>query len=134
MSSPFVTRWILLEMLGNMPENPPPILTANLPNPWEIDWYICTANQFDVDYALKATKTVIQVGDELWRVPRSIGPVTIDHDHWAGWHLRVEPSVAEAIALLPTLAQLVKEMHSPTASFGPAEITLLRKKIKDAGL
>lgn len=38
---------------------------------WEINWYICRDDD----------------GKELWRIAKSIGPIAIDHNHWAGWHL-----------------------------------------------
>ncbi len=39
---------------------------------WEIDWYVCTDDDS---------------GKELWRVPKAIGPLAPDHDHWASWHI-----------------------------------------------
>ena len=48
---------------------------------WEIDWFICRADAKDVEWQatrhLKKgeTRRVLSVGDELWRVPRAIGPL-----------------------------------------------------------
>lgn len=36
--------------------------------PWEIDWYECREGE-----------------KLLWRMARSIGPLSPDHNHWAGW-------------------------------------------------
>lgn len=49
--------------------------------PWEIDWYICEDDD----------------GKELWRVPTKIGPIGVDHNHWAGNHISCEPEEAQHI-------------------------------------
>jgi hypothetical protein len=72
------------------------------PGPWEIDWYICTADASDVKHAEKNGKEMA-IGDELWRVPVSIGPMTADHNHWAGWHLNADEDDARLIAAAPDL-------------------------------
>lgn len=56
------------------------------PGPWEIDWYICREGN-----------------EELWRVPRSIGPAHVDHNHWAGKHIAVDEANARLIAAAPDL-------------------------------
>jgi len=43
---------------------------AATPGRWEIDWYICR-----------------EAGEELWRVPISIGPIHPDENHWARDHI-----------------------------------------------
>ncbi len=49
----------------------------------KIDWYIMLDDE---------------TGKEAWRVPISIGPLSVEHNHWAGWHLDgLEEGDAEAI-------------------------------------
>ena len=43
---------------------------AATPGPWVIDWYVCR-----------------EAGEELWRVPKSIGPIYPDENHWARDHI-----------------------------------------------
>ncbi len=49
--------------------------------PFTIDWYNCIA-----DTKEEAEAGNCKIGDTMWRVPKSIGPLTIDHNHWAGWY------------------------------------------------
>lgn len=79
------------------------------PEPWEIDWFICRMDRNDVAYAIKEGKSNAKVGDELWRVPRSIGPIGIEHNHWAGWYLTVKPDDAYLIAAAPKLLHAANE-------------------------
>lgn len=65
--------------------------TSHTPGPWDIDWYICREGK-----------------KELWRVPRSIGPVSIDHNHWAGNHLNVSSADARLITAAPELLAALK--------------------------
>lgn len=74
--------------------------------PWHIDWYVCTADTDDVKYAKSKGRT-IKVGDELWRVPRSIGPISTNHCHWAGQHLDVSEDEAYLAAAAPVLQEAV---------------------------
>ena len=60
--------------------------------PWVIDWAEC------------------KTGDEVhWRVPRSIGPISPYHDHWAGWHLDVEEPDTYLIAAAPDLLEALEK-------------------------
>jgi hypothetical protein len=61
------------------------------PGPWEIDWYICREGD-----------------EELWRVPRSIGPAMVDHNHWARDHINVDKADAYLIAAAPELLEALK--------------------------
>lgn len=69
---------------------------------WVIDWFRCTADKADVDFAKKDGQA-LKIGDILWSVPRSIGPISIDHNHWAGDHLDITEPDARRIARLPAL-------------------------------
>ena len=76
-----------------------------------ITWYTCRANKSDVEYdkSLPPDKREnIKVGDVLWRVPHSIGPINIDHSHWAGWHLDCEESDAILIAAAPDMLDTIQ--------------------------
>lgn len=70
--------------------------------PWIIRWYVCTADPADVAHA-KTEGRKLKVGDELWRVPTSIGPITTDKNHWAGDHLDCSDDDANLAALAPEL-------------------------------
>jgi hypothetical protein len=73
-------------------------MSAHTSGPWTIDWYICREGN-----------------KELWRVPKSIGPIGIDHNHWAGHHLTVDRDDARLIAAAPTLLaalKLIADYHS----------------------
>lgn len=90
--------------------------TRYTPGPWEIRWYECTADSNDVAYAKKEGEQ-LKVGDVLWRVPYCIGPVAIDHNHWAGDHLDVGEEDAHLVATAPllyeALERLAKEANGP---------------------
>lgn len=79
--------------------------TAWTPGPWKTDWFSCTADASDVAYAHSKGRTKLKVGDPLWRVPRSIGPISIDSNHWAGDHLNVSEADACLIAEAPAMAE-----------------------------
>ena len=68
------------------------------PGPWKIDWYICR-----------------DAGKELWRVPRSIGPACVDHNHWARNHIAVDEADARLIAAAPDLLEALKSLVNSTA-------------------
>jgi hypothetical protein len=67
-------------------------MSKHTPGPWEIDWYICREGN-----------------KELWRVPRSIGPAYVDHNHWAGNYITVDEANARLIAAAPDLLDALKE-------------------------
>lgn len=95
----------------------------NAPDPANratVDWFVCRADAGDVEWArakpkptdpdykelkrqgkhLNPRNPALKIGDELWRVPLSIGPASIDRDHWSGYHLTCTPAQAERIAYL----------------------------------
>jgi hypothetical protein len=78
------------------------------PGPWTIDWYICRDNKS---------------GEELWRVPRSIGPAHVDHDHWAGAYINVDEADAHVMAaardLLTALQFAVSRVELANAEGNP---------------
>lgn len=82
--------------------------TAWTPGPWKIDWFSFTADASDVAYERSEGRTKLKVGDPLWRVPRSIGPISIDRNHWAGDHLDVSEADARLIAEAPAMAEALE--------------------------
>ena len=95
------------------------------PGPWNVDWYIQYSDG----------------GSEVWRVPRSIGPISADHNHWSGPHLDCgenEEGEANArlIAAAPELVEALKELYD--ASFGAyvsaGEIDRARAALEKAGV
>jgi hypothetical protein len=93
--------------------------------PWEIEWYICQADEGDVQHAktrkLKRgeTRRDLKVGDELWRVPTRIGPISSEHNHWSGTSLACNVAdamfVKEAHSLLPLMADRIEELEAKLA-------------------
>lgn len=63
------------------------------PGPWEIRWYECRADREDVK-----AKSAKRVGDLLWRVPKQIGPISAEENHWARLHLDVSEEDSSLIA------------------------------------
>lgn len=74
---------------------------------WKIEWYVC------------------KEGDrELWRVPRSIGPISIDHNHWAGWHLTADEQQAKLISAAPEMLGALRRV----------DVHLLQSRVIDSEL
>jgi hypothetical protein len=78
--------------------------------PWEINWFNCTANVSDVAYARSKGDAQLQVGHTFWRVARSIGPITIDSNHWSGDYLNVSEADARLIQHAPEMAEVLGRM------------------------
>ena len=70
-------------------------------NAWPIEWFVCKADTDDVRFAKTEERKTIRVGSEMWRVPYSIGPISIDHNHWARHHLALTNRQAIIISNLP---------------------------------
>ncbi|MDB4378652.1 hypothetical protein N9Z41_02660 [bacterium] len=93
--------------------------------PWEIEWYICQADEGDVQHAktrkLKRgeSRKDVQVGDELWRVATRIGPISPEHNHWSGTSLACNVAdamfVKTAHSLLPLMAYRIEELEAKLA-------------------
>ena len=64
------------------------------PGPWPIGWYICREGK-----------------KELWRVPLFIGPLSTDHNHWAGTYLEVSEADAALISAAPDLLAALQELR-----------------------
>lgn len=100
--------------------------------PWKIDWYECRADSEDVKAG-----TAKKVGDMLWRVPRSIGPISVGENHWAKLHLDVSEEDARLIAAAPELLsalQLICTWHEVVEESSiPAKAVILKdmKKARD---
>lgn len=75
---------------------------------WEIEWYSCKALAADVAHAHSEGRK-IEIGDELWRVPRSIGPITIGQNYWAGWFLEADEKDIHLAARAPDLLEALKD-------------------------
>lgn len=104
------------------------------PRPWTVDWYVCRAGREDVK-AGSATR----VGAPLWRVARAIGPISPDHNHWAGHHVADEkvaelveaahaalPALMEAAELLAKLTQAVRSAKLSEGLLTDAEAVLAK--------
>lgn len=77
---------------------------------WNIEWFICRRDASDVAYELSIGNPDAKVGDELWRVPKSIGPLEVSHDHWAGYHIDCEEKDARLAAAAPLMYEALQEM------------------------
>jgi hypothetical protein len=91
----------------------------------EIDWYVCTADESDVEAAAKMTPPkTIAIGDEFWRVPVSIGPVYADSNHLSGCHLsgdhRTWAQMTAAPRLEAAIRGLLQLVESPSRTDHPA--------------
>ena len=76
--------------------------------PWPIHWYACPASLEDVAFA-KSEGRKIAVGDVLWRVPLSVGPISIGHNHWAGYHLDINEHTASLVSETPAMADILRD-------------------------
>jgi hypothetical protein len=78
-------------------------MDKHTPGPWKIDWYTCREG-----------------GKELWRVPRSIGPIYTDHNHWAGTYITGGEANARLIAAAPDLLDALRRVmrHIPADAGG----------------
>ena len=76
----------------------------------EIDWYVCRASSADVAAFAESGGTQVQVGDEFWRVPRRIGPVVPDSNHWAGSHLSGDHKTWAQMSAAPLLEAALRSI------------------------
>ena len=81
---------------------------------WKIEWATVYANAKDVAYA-KKEGTNLSIGDVLWRRARTVGPLTIEHNHWTGWVLDCDEADVLLAASAPRLKaeneRLVQEVE-----------------------
>ena len=83
--------------------------------PWAVSWFTCRADADDVKYEANRKlrkgeiRKTLEVGDALWRVPTAVGPVAIEHDHWAGQHLAISEEDARLIAAAPELVEALRD-------------------------
>lgn len=64
------------------------------PAPWDIDWYECKTGT-----------------DFHWRVPKSIGPIWVEHNHWAGHYIDLEEPDAYLIAAAPDMLEALEAIN-----------------------
>jgi hypothetical protein len=106
---------------------------SNGGKPWEVTWYRCLADQADVALAAKEGRN-LSVGDELWRVAHAIGPVSPEHDHWAGAYLSATDKHVRLVSAAPvmhevlTLAQDALQKGQTTLA-----LKLIQKGLEAAG-
>lgn len=100
----------------------------NNSEPWDVSWFICRADAADVEYEAGRklrkgeTRRNLKVGDELWRVAQSIGPISADHCHWAGWHLGASEEDVRLTAAAPVmLAALYKAQVALCDAYNPRD-------------
>ena len=78
--------------------------------PWEIEKFVCRMDRSDVAHWRENGKPNAKVGDELWWVARSIGPVSVSNNHWAGDYLELSPEDICLIAAAPDLLEALKNV------------------------
>ena len=106
------------------------LLDEATPGPWPIQWYVCIAEADDV----KSNNTLV-LGDTMWRSAQAIGPLSPNHDHWAGWHLTMNeadarlasfaPQIAEALLVAMKGLRVIKVSSTCAVSRGVANGTLV---------
>ena len=85
------------------------------PGPWDIVWFICRMDEKDVLHARAGGNETAKAGDEMWRVPLKIGPLSAEHCHWAGTHLDCRENDAHLIAAAPDLLEALREITADYA-------------------
>lgn len=106
-------------------------MTDITPGPWPIQWYTCTADSVDVEWAAAKGETLVE-GAVMWRKPISIGPVGPDHCHWAGPHLSCSETEARAIAETPALLDLLRRVAIDPITFADNPVAILNSWRHDA--
>ncbi len=115
-------------------------MSKHTAGPWEVDRFVCRMNRSDVQHARENGKPDAKVGDELWWVARSIGPVSVSNNHWAGDYLDLSPEDICLVAAAPELLEALREIatHTRRSTLDPTDIVptagaiLARAAIKKA--
>ena len=106
-------------------------MSKHTPGPWEIEKFIYRMNRSDVAY-WQNSKPDVKVGDELWWVARSIGPVSVSNNHWAGDYLDLSPEDICLVAAAPDLLEALQEIVAATVDGGSIN-KIARAAIAKAG-
>lgn len=68
--------------------------------PWKVSYTIVRWDKDDIDPKTGKLPPGKKFGDEQHRFVNAIGPITIEHNHWAGNYLEIEPTEAEKVVAL----------------------------------
>jgi hypothetical protein len=100
--------------------------------PWEVEKFVCRMDRSDVAHWRENGKPNAKVGDELWWVARSIGPVRASNNHWAGDYLEISPEDAYLIAAAPDLLEALKRIKETGVYVGAIAQEMMDSAIKKA--
>lgn len=114
------------------------MINPDAPEPFEIQWYECIANNEDAAYSkTKAAKLggvkEVKAGDVMWRALQCIGPFAPDHDHWAGTHLGIGGEIEKAAHLMaasPVLTHVLKRIIAERAPLSNSLFEAVNSAIK----
>jgi hypothetical protein len=111
--------------------------------PWAIKWYVATVDAADLAAPREPGEKPLKLGQELWRVPLSIGPFRPDHNHWASWHFDHDRGMGDGVkdAILASTAPVMKEVlleleqwldsEAKAPADFPSGIPLFQQRVKE---